>query len=449
VSGSSAFPPPGLRRRLRRLRRDARGAAVVQNVVMAGLLIGMGGFAVDTAYGFRAATMLQVTVDAAALAGAMDLPDEAAAEATARAYVETNLPAGRFGDVLNAGDVVIGKWDGETRAFVPDGEAPLDAIRVDVGYGAAEGTGLPTLLLRLLGKPVFDIAASAIAIKTSDGGAMAGAVCSSGGMFSAKKVESGSDNLFRAGYCLHGEDEGVKIGSDVTFESGAVLSMVNSNDLDQGSSNRGVWEALEERSHEFMLLDEVRETVDRLFDGDQTVFPPWIYRGPYVVNKLPQNPKRGGFYIVNDVAEFKARSKWYQDLVVVAKKEVKIESDVKIRNVMLASRDKILVGSYTTVGASDYCEQGRYSVTMVAEENIEFGSNNKMRGIRMSTRKLLDLGSNNLQTAGVYAEALDMVKFGSNEDFESCAIPLTSWFDVSDQPVGGVGGAGATSVLAN
>lgn len=60
------------------------------------VLIGLLGLAIDLGRMYVARTELSRAVDAAALAGVVELPDTAAAEAKARAYFQENLPSGEI-----------------------------------------------------------------------------------------------------------------------------------------------------------------------------------------------------------------------------------------------------------------------------------------------------------------------------------------------------------------
>ncbi len=93
---------------------DQRGAGTIMGLMWFMLLVGITGMAVDTTNGFRSRTMLQATADAAALAAAIDLPDEAVAVATAVAYSADNMGTEINGSVLDPADVLIGLWDPAT-----------------------------------------------------------------------------------------------------------------------------------------------------------------------------------------------------------------------------------------------------------------------------------------------------------------------------------------------
>jgi Flp pilus assembly protein TadG len=65
---------------------------VVMMVILVALL-GVTAFAIDVGYAYYAKRQLQSAADAAALAGAQDLPDVTTATATAQSYAATNTPA--------------------------------------------------------------------------------------------------------------------------------------------------------------------------------------------------------------------------------------------------------------------------------------------------------------------------------------------------------------------
>ena len=86
----------------RKLLNDELGGTVT-GLLWLILLVGITGLAVDTINGLRHRTMLQATADADALAGVIDLPNEAAVVASAVALSAGNMPTALYGSVLKAG----------------------------------------------------------------------------------------------------------------------------------------------------------------------------------------------------------------------------------------------------------------------------------------------------------------------------------------------------------
>jgi hypothetical protein len=130
-------------------------------------------------------------------------------------------------------------------------------------------------------------------------------------------------------------------------------------------------------------------------------------------------------YIVNDVADL-GSNRTVENIAIVAVKEVKTGSNVILRNVVLATNDKILFGSSNDFGSSNYCDSGNYSVYAFAGDNIEFGSESLIRGTQLVTRKMLKLGSTLRGLQGVYGEALEDIDYGSADVFGGCPGGLTS-----------------------
>ncbi len=88
--------------------QDDRGAGTLFGLLWFILLVGITGMAVDVTDGLRNRTMLQATADAAALAGAIDLPDGSAAVATAVSYAADNMGEDINGSVLDPDDARVG-----------------------------------------------------------------------------------------------------------------------------------------------------------------------------------------------------------------------------------------------------------------------------------------------------------------------------------------------------
>ncbi|MCA1564021.1 MAG: pilus assembly protein TadG-related protein [Acidobacteria bacterium] len=103
-------------------RENERGQAVVLTVVSLAVMLGMCALVLDVGAWFRTDRQLQATADAAALAGAQELPKSpSAAQSVALDY------AGRNGGNVAAGDVVV------TKTFNPNDTISVKAAKTDVG----------------------------------------------------------------------------------------------------------------------------------------------------------------------------------------------------------------------------------------------------------------------------------------------------------------------------
>ena len=126
------------------------------------LLVGITGMAVDVTDGFRNRTMLQATADAAALAAAIDLPDEATATTTAVTYSLDNMGYDINGAVLKAADVRVGLWDADTYSLDTTSTVP-DAVMVTVNRSSDNDNALPVNFLRIIGLQTWNVTSQAVA----------------------------------------------------------------------------------------------------------------------------------------------------------------------------------------------------------------------------------------------------------------------------------------------
>lgn len=130
------------------------------------LMIGIAGaaLAVDLARAQAYRHQLQLTADAAALAAAVNLPDQAAARQAAFRYAARNMPD--HPDVITAKGLTFGRWDPDARRLERDDQAP-SAIQVTAKLDMTEGNPLTTLFAGVLGHETLNVAASAVAGKRS------------------------------------------------------------------------------------------------------------------------------------------------------------------------------------------------------------------------------------------------------------------------------------------
>ena len=76
-----------------RASRGERGQVLAVVALAMVALLGISAFAIDVGYAYYAKRQLQSATDAAALAGAQDLPNGTTAVATATAYAAANTPS--------------------------------------------------------------------------------------------------------------------------------------------------------------------------------------------------------------------------------------------------------------------------------------------------------------------------------------------------------------------
>jgi len=166
-----------LLRAILRFGRDEDGVGSIYMLALLPLFLILAGFGMDGTAAFRTRDMLQSTADAAALAGALQLPVSSSATATqktnavnaARNYAQSNMSVAGFGNVLNLnadtnGDIAFGNWNGTTFTSPAAAGTAENAMLVTVKTAAANSNAYPTSFLAMIGKSSWDIAAAAIAI---------------------------------------------------------------------------------------------------------------------------------------------------------------------------------------------------------------------------------------------------------------------------------------------
>jgi hypothetical protein len=130
-------------------RASERGQVIPLVIIALITLIGMCALVMDVGYAYYAKRQLQASVDAAALAGAQNLPDTSTATTIANRYVSLNTPA----NIQNA------TWSVTTRCSKAGGLLcnPANTLQVK------ETAHLPTVFARLFGIKYFDLNATATA----------------------------------------------------------------------------------------------------------------------------------------------------------------------------------------------------------------------------------------------------------------------------------------------
>jgi Flp pilus assembly protein TadG len=168
--------------RARGFLRDEQGAVAIYMMITLPVFVGLLGLGTDGAYGLYMRGMLQATAESAALAATSELPKKADSTATAKRYVEINMPAASFGQVLRDQDVVLGRWTDpgsggctdDATCFKPAVGATGDdctyaggqcnAVRVTTQRAASNGNPVGLTFGRFFGGTTMDVGATAIAV---------------------------------------------------------------------------------------------------------------------------------------------------------------------------------------------------------------------------------------------------------------------------------------------
>jgi Flp pilus assembly protein TadG len=395
------------------------GTILIKSAFALTMVLGLSGLAIDGGYLYFVRAQLQATADAAALAAAFDLPDPVVAKAKAQAYVEKNMPAAKHGSVVGTNDVQVGNWNAATKTFTVG--APYSAVRVIARRASSNGNAVDLFFMRALGISTSNVVADAIAAK--------GGTCYDNGIIAGNKVEAGSNETVTGDFCMYGRN-GVKIGSNNSFSSGAKIGMLNDTNFEQGSDNTGA--VVEEAD----MQPELANKTNQLIDGVIADFPSYIV-SVQTVSSLPGTLAPGVAYIVNGDATINSGQTLSNNVVIVndSSKVLSVGSNVNMSNVLLLSRFRIQMGSDLHVGPADFCTTGAGTVSIVANENVIVGSTTYFHGAQILAGNMVDMGSNNVSPDAVVIQAGTDVKLGSNLTFGNCA------------KVSGLGSSGAAATV--
>ena len=459
---------------------DELGGGTIMGLLWFMLLVGITGMAVDTTNGFRNRTMLQATADAAVLAAVIDLPDEAAALASAVASSQANMPDELYGPVLVAGDVEIGAWRVAVRDF-EEGEVVVDAldpagglfpdsVRVTLHQTAANANAVPVNFLRIMGLQSWDVNVEAVAQRYLPD-------CLTDGLVARGIVDISSNNGFINEICIHGQ-QGVEMQNHNDYELGVNVSMP---DLDYQlviptggmESNPGLLEAVREQSFEPRMVNHVNEIMADILALEDYVMPSYIdtsggegggFRLCIGMDCVWISDGTGGTPLTVEVRDEKwdfadaAPGNVYHiqcsnnktvgipngtelwEVVIVADCLIGVGSGVFLHDMVLASaagvikdgkKDKstyeaglakhiITFSSGVQLGAVDNCQPGG-GVLILANASIHFSSTTGYDGVQIVASGDVDLGARDMGINGINVQAGGDISLTRNNMFGLCS----------------------------
>jgi Flp pilus assembly protein TadG len=271
-------PPP----RPVQTRSALRGSVAAWVAVLAVVLIGFAGLAIDGSWYATAGQQLQAAADAASLAGAGEVKtDTAPFNVTIAKAAQTALANQAAGASvqLDPGDVEVGTYDLKTKAFTPTNTKP-DAVKVTAHRTQASGNPVSLFFGGLFGKPTADTTRTSIAVVDSVGEPLVLALDPSGA--NALQVRNQSKLVLDRGIVMVNSPANCALGldSNVTVEADAIR--VVGQACPPGGQGTGVTTA-------------IFENVVRIVDPYASVPDPHFVEPPlppikYPFNKHPSHP---------------------------------------------------------------------------------------------------------------------------------------------------------------
>ncbi|MEM8789425.1 MAG: pilus assembly protein TadG-related protein [Pseudomonadota bacterium] len=363
----------------------------------------IGGAGVDYANAVRALSHLQATSDAAALAGAADLPDIAAALSGAQTYAALNAPTEDFGQVAPDTAIVVGFYNFVTDTFTASAK-PRNAVRVRALRTRAGGNALDTVLLKLAGWTALDIGAQSMAVAQADR-------CPGGALMSQAALQV--DAVFTApgDFCVSGSaitlgpggpplappepGPGLPIAADPAFDTLAALPGIVA-DLRAGRID-----ALPEAINASVSLGAITP--------DIALSPGTLYRVSGAVDL-------GGYRTLRDVA-------------LVADGDIAVGPNVVLQNVVLVGDGAITFQASASLGTIDHCPGGTFSTYVFAAGDLSFGPLAQFDGALLASGGALTFAGPARRLGSLHAEAAGPILLPGAAEATACADRLVSHFD--------------------
>ncbi|MGB3316441.1 MAG: pilus assembly protein TadG-related protein, partial [Albidovulum sp.] len=178
---------------------DEHGGITVFSLQMFLAALMVGGLAVDFGNGVATKTQLQVASDAAAHAAiyTRELNSTDDARNKALEVAAYNMPSVKYGSVLSADDIVFGHWDSDTQSFTPDASS-RDAVQVVSKRHAANGNGVTTYMMGLVGMSKLDVTSGTVFQTYYPS-------CFREGFVAKDRVEIQSGSHYGSGFCIHSQ----------------------------------------------------------------------------------------------------------------------------------------------------------------------------------------------------------------------------------------------------
>ncbi|MGI9393642.1 MAG: pilus assembly protein TadG-related protein, partial [Boseongicola sp.] len=404
---------------------DERGAVLPFVAIAAPIFIMFLALVVDLDLGRLTANKLQISADAAALAGAAVLPVKTDVDAEAVLYAGKNYSTdnGNTVPVTNPNEIEIGYWDEDNNIFTAwtsgtslfdrqwnpvtesfftvvtePTDALINSVWVRTRRDSTNNNTLPSVFGGIVGLDYYDISKVAIAVNA---GAPGTGDCTGGGILSYDKNEGNSDNVFDS-YCLYGEPH-VKISNDNDINDGSVFVMPDRDDYLPDYPDVGNGNNYENDQDEHIVSDTWTLTLP----GNVSLIRSAMENGylpPSAEQTMggdPQNPVQrtvvnvntdidtgwlssntldpGKIYHVTGAVTLDGAA-LFEDVWIVSDKDIKVDGSADIKSSVLVAKDKIYFSSDGHVGDSTVCNgSGLYDFDMhiSSEEEVAFSSTNK------------------------------------------------------------------------
>lgn len=427
---------------LKRFARGEEGGITALSLQMFVSALVMGGLAVDFGKGVAARTQLQVAADSAAHAALVTRETKPAEEAKAVALniAALNMPSGKYGNVLTAGNIKFGHWDRDTQVFTVDG-ASRDAVLVSTEQTTTNGNGVTTYMMGLTGRGKLDVTAGTVFETYYP-------PCFEEGMVARQPVDIQSNNLFGSGFCIHSQDH-ASFSSGNTLESNVVVSMPDKRDIELPSSgfssNAGLEPALRDGSYQIKILSRIDDIIRGITtnpdDPDIGVMATTSkYYRPYITSANliaikgtgstaldPAKFQAGRIHVLtckNDNSHKQLNAGFtLKNMVLITDCRLQFNSGAVVEDSVIittnTSDKSLYASSNIVIGMDDNCANGG-DVQMVTLGGVDFAAGTNVYGSQIIAAGDIDFAANADGIEGVSLVAGGRIDVTSNGTYGFC-----------------------------
>ena len=378
----------GVREALRRGRvrfgRDESGAILPVAVLLLGVVLGLAALVVDIGHGYVLRDQLQVTADAAALAGVSQISNSSEIQNIALDFATKNMSASLHGTVLEANDVVPGTWDTQSKTFAPGGAG--NAVQVTARRADANGNAVTSFFAGLVGLTEFDVAAASTAYAND---------CYQDGVIAGNQVQVDQNSVVQGNLCIYGFN-GVHFDMNATIEPGAKVAAYDTSQIqfDQGASIAPG--SIVQADITPTLANDVAGAID---DYEAGLNLPDQITSVVTGNSVPDSLITGTMYIVNG--------------------DLELDKNYSATDVVIAVRGNLIWGKNGVITNNADCASGTANALgLMATGNINLGKDSTVTGasIVAGNDVSLDQGSN---TSNVSIHAGNDIQLDQNANVGS------------------------------
>lgn len=399
--------------RLHATREEGSGTAMALILLVA--CLALAAFAIDLQRVNSLDIQLQNVADNAANAAilARSTQTEAQAKTAAVTIARANLPVASTGNVIVANDVEFGQWNAVSRTFSPVAGS-TEAVRVTLRRTAANGNPIKMFLLQIAGIGQMSMTRRAVMVGYDPD-------CLREGFVAQGMVDIQSNNVFKAGFCIHSNSV-VKVSSGNSFEAGVKVSMPDASLVQMPNSgfasSPGLQAALSSNRYDIRILSRIQTIINGLRAGSDNFVPKYITDKSvlYVTDNWFKNntPVAGRIYDVNCAGGGKNSitvSGVLQKVVILTNCTVTFGSGSQMINSVIATTStevKSITGaSNVTLGNVDACaaEGGAQLLTL---GGISFSSGLSVYGVQ-----LLAAGDIGFSASGTGVQGVSLVSGGT------------------------------------